>query len=65
MRIFWCCSIHYKEADCLRQMIEPFLYNAGVDIVVHGDSTFNCTSNMHRSILSRLQSHSTCLSCVS
>jgi predicted phosphodiesterase len=29
-------STHYKEADCLRQMVEPFLYNAGVDIVMHG-----------------------------
>ena len=23
-------------ADCLREMVEPFLYNAGVDIVLHG-----------------------------
>ncbi|BDA42117.1 Purple acid phosphatase 15 [Coccomyxa sp. Obi] len=29
-------SVHYKEAECLRQMVEPFLYNYGVDIVVHG-----------------------------
>ncbi len=25
-------------ADCLREMVEPFLYNAGVDIVFHGVS---------------------------
>ncbi|CAL8468194.1 g7733 [Coccomyxa elongata] len=29
-------QIHYKEAECLRQTVEPFLYNYGVDIVVHG-----------------------------
>ncbi|CAK0783896.1 hypothetical protein CVIRNUC_007096 [Coccomyxa viridis] len=29
-------STHYKEADCLRETVEPFLYNAGVDIVLHG-----------------------------
>lgn len=29
-------STHYKEAECLRQMVEPFLYNYGVDIVMHG-----------------------------
>ena len=29
-------STHYRETDCLRQMTEPFLYNAGVDIVLHG-----------------------------
>ena len=23
-------------ADCLRETVEPFLYNAGVDIVLHG-----------------------------
>ena len=27
----WCL-----HADCLREMVEPFLYNAGVDIVFHG-----------------------------
>jgi hypothetical protein len=32
------CRTHYKEAECLRQMVEPFLYNAGVDIVMHGQS---------------------------
>ena len=30
-------STHYRETDCLRQMVEPFLYNAGVDIVLHGE----------------------------
>ena len=30
-------SIHYKEADCLRQQIEPFMYNVGVDIIMHGE----------------------------
>ena len=29
-------TTHYKEAECLRQMVEPFLYNFGVDIVFHG-----------------------------
>lgn len=28
---------HYKEAECLRQMVEPFLYNFGVDVVFHGE----------------------------
>ena len=26
----------YANADCLRETVEPFLYNAGVDIVLHG-----------------------------
>ena len=30
-------STHYKEAECLRQQVEPFLYNFGVDIVFHGE----------------------------
>lgn len=29
-------ATHYKEAECLRQQTEPFLYNFGVDIVFHG-----------------------------
>ncbi|EIE19892.1 Metallo-dependent phosphatase [Coccomyxa subellipsoidea C-169] len=29
-------SVHYKEAECLRQTLEPFLYNYGVDVVMHG-----------------------------
>ena len=29
-------STHYKETDCLREMVEPFMYNVGVDIVLHG-----------------------------
>ena len=29
-------TTHYKEAECLRQMVEPFLYNFGVDVVFHG-----------------------------
>ena len=36
-------TTHYKEAECLRQMVEPFLYNYGVDIVFHGeDSGLRC-----------------------
>ena len=31
-------TTHYKEAECLRMMVEPFLYNFGVDIVFHGAS---------------------------
>lgn len=34
-------STHYKETDCLREMIEPFMYNVGVDIVLHGEH-FSC-----------------------
>jgi hypothetical protein len=29
-------STHYRETDCLREMVEPFMYNAGVDIILHG-----------------------------
>ena len=29
-------STHYRETDCIREMLEPFLYNTGVDIVLHG-----------------------------
>jgi hypothetical protein len=29
-------STHYKEFECGRQQIEPFLYQNGVDIVMHG-----------------------------
>ena len=29
-------TTHYKEAECLRQQVEPFLYNFGVDVVFHG-----------------------------
>lgn len=29
-------TTHYKESECLRQMVEPFLYNFGVDVVFHG-----------------------------
>ena len=29
-------STHYKEFECERQHIEPFLYANGVDIVMHG-----------------------------
>ena len=32
-------STHYKETDCLREMVEPFMYNVGVDIVLHGEHT--------------------------
>ena len=34
-------------ADCLRETVEPFLYNAGVDIVLHGAlprAALNCPS---------------------
>ncbi len=30
-------TTHFKEAECLRQQVEPFLYNFGVDIVFHGE----------------------------
>ena len=30
-------TTHYKEAECIRQMVEPFLYNFGVDVVFHGE----------------------------
>ena len=29
-------STHYKEFECGRQQIEPYLYANGVDIVLHG-----------------------------
>lgn len=32
-------TTHFKEAECLRQMTEPFLYNYGVDVVFHGESS--------------------------
>ena len=38
-------SVHYKEAECLRQTLEPFLYNYGVDVVMHGLSPSVITSS--------------------
>ena len=38
-------STHYKEVDCLREQIEPFLYNVGVDIILHGEHT--CHAHSH------------------
>ena len=37
-------TTHYKEAECLRMMVEPFLYNFGVDIVFHGAPQQSSTS---------------------
>ena len=28
--------MHYKEMECMRQSLEPLLYNAGVDMVFMG-----------------------------
>lgn len=37
------------HTDCLLEMVEPFLYNAGVDIVFHGaplTSSLDCHQSM-------------------
>ena len=40
-------STHYREVDCMREMLEPFLYNAGVDIILHGPHTPPCQTPLH------------------
>ena len=47
-------TTHFKEAECLRQQVEPFLYNFGVDIVFHGEpptSLFRVPQNMSCGVL--------------
>ena len=42
-------STHYKEFECGRLQIEPFLYANGVDLVLHGKPCFSWHPPTHAS----------------
>ena len=60
-------STHYKEVDCLREQIEPFLYNAGVDIILHGarprgmQHPTRSAPAVHRGCMTRCPPSGTCM----